>query len=185
MKWVCFGSCARTRGGALFHQSNEQITHWPARVEKIITYVFALLQDKLMTLHYGVLPNKNYFLQDADDMDDDYEDAVEASDEDYCWTDPCPAENCQLLLYETYSRALPPVSLRFVFVYIRVYRCILYPVLFVHETICEWRLGSESWSLTKKIVSSCCEQNSCVTVDLSRKLIWCILWIVRRWFFVN
>jgi hypothetical protein len=46
--------------------------------------LFALLQDELMTLHYGVLPNKNYFLQDADDMDDDYEDAVEASDEDFC-----------------------------------------------------------------------------------------------------
>jgi hypothetical protein len=57
------------------------------------------MQDELMTLHYGVLPNKNYFLQDGDDddhddddeddeeeqeMEDDYEDAVVASDEDFC-----------------------------------------------------------------------------------------------------
>jgi hypothetical protein len=55
--------------------------------------------------------------------------------------DPWPAGSCQLVaaLYETYARgifiALPPVSVRFVFVYIRVYRRILCPVLFVRETI--------------------------------------------------
>jgi len=36
-----------------------------------------------MTLHYGVLPNKNYFLQDVDDFEDDYEDEVGPSDDDY------------------------------------------------------------------------------------------------------
>ena len=40
-------------------------------------------QDELMTLHYGVLPNKNYFLQDVDDYEDDYEDEVDPSDDDY------------------------------------------------------------------------------------------------------
>jgi len=39
-----------------------------------------------MTLHYGVLPNKNYFLQDVDDFEDDYEDEVGPSDDDYNWT---------------------------------------------------------------------------------------------------